>query len=109
MFGSRHQEFNSKGNIYPLTNYVHLRKTRHLRVNICGHACTVSAFFRITTYTVHQRFPYWGTGTPGCTPEVFQWVRGGLAEAKVTCNGAKVFFVVHEGENVFMYYYQIHT
>ena len=48
---------------------------------------------------------------PGGTPEVFQWVRGGLAEAKVTCNGAKVLplFVVHEGENVFMYYYQIHT
>ena len=43
----------------------------------------------------------------GGMPEVFQGVRGGLAEAKVMCNGANMLSlcVVHEGEIVFLCYY----
>ena len=48
--------------------------------------------------------------TPGGTPEFFQGLHEGLAEAKVPCSGAKCCHcVVHERENVFLKYYQIHT
>ena len=36
------------------------------------------------------RFPTWGARTRGGTPEVFYGMRGGLAEAKVSCNGANI-------------------
>ena len=46
--------------------------------------------------------PNMGYASPEGSPEVFQGVRGGLAEDQVVCNGVAILSlcVVHEGENV---------
>ena len=50
-----------------------------------------------------QRFSTSCTRTSGGTPDVFHGVRRWLAEAKGTCNCAKMSLcVVHEGEIVFL-------